>query len=1003
MKRRLYHSICWSLGWLFCFFGLSFSGQAQLGIPFFQNYSAEEYDAHNRNFDVVCDANGVVYFANFAGVVYYNGHSWHKLMTPDISRITRLYVDPQDRVWVGGYNFIGRITASPDGTPALLPYISDLRTNRKVTRIGEVLQIEGQEDSISFYTATHRVVVRRDTLTDIIRQEWVENRLLEHDNVKLDDGMDILIDATQGLAFYRDGHFQYRLGEENGLCSNTIHAIASDQTGRVWGATDNGIFALNVPSFFTRYTDKEGLKGEITSILRYQKQLYVGTLHGLFRFSPVRNAFEPIPEIRQACWQLKEVDGWLYAVSSSGLFRFNGGKGQQLSSRNLFSMESDGAGGFYLGAIDGLYHWQGAHERRIALVERIMKLVWSQERLWAETLYGEIYSLTPEQEEPHLMDATCGLAHNRGNKLYFDASSSRLCVLTLQGLMAWEAERQAFVERNEVLAALMERGTWWPGLAVSSPQQRTWMTSGDGKELLIFHKGKLDPQLNAKIHMLHNYSLRALYVEKNGVAWAGGNFGLIRIGLDQRDNAFLHTPEVHIREIRLRHDSLYYGGYRDDIGQEIVRLDQAVSFDSQQRNFKFVFSTMADDVIEYPQYAFYLEGYEDQWNPWQSNQEKEYTNLLYGSYVFHVKAKDGFGRESAVKHFAFVIRKPLYLEWYSLVGYVLLLVALIALFNKWRTYKLLQETMRLEKIVQKRTRQIRIQRDEITEKSQKLEQALVELNEAQEQLIRQEKAATMGKLTQGLIDRILNPMNYIINFSHLSNSLLKDMKEDMEEEAERISEDTYEDMAEILEMMQTHLSKIEEHGHNTSRILKAMEELLTDHSCHFVPTVMNRFCRGILDQAQETYRPQLEANAIRIEWEPLADEVEADVDPLLLGRTILSMLQNSIYAIGKKKEKQTFEGLVRLSLRLQEEQLCIHIYDNGNGIDTHVRDKLFDPFFTTKTSSEAAGVGLYLCREILLNHHGRIEVQSEKEHYTEFILTIPLHQPLTQSDNGRAE
>ena len=71
---------------------------AQEGRPFFRNFTAEEYQAHNRNFDVVCDSLGIVYFANFEGVIYYNGVKWQKLLTPGISRITHLMVDKKGAI-----------------------------------------------------------------------------------------------------------------------------------------------------------------------------------------------------------------------------------------------------------------------------------------------------------------------------------------------------------------------------------------------------------------------------------------------------------------------------------------------------------------------------------------------------------------------------------------------------------------------------------------------------------------------------------------------------------------------------------------------------------------------------------------------------------------------------------------------------------------------------------------------------------------------------------------
>ena len=360
---------------------------------------------------------------------------------------------------------------------------------------------------------------------------------------------------------------------------------------------------------------------------------------------------------------------------------------------------------------------------------------------------------------------------------------------------------------------------------------------------------------------------------------------------------------------------------------------------------------------------------------------------------------DVFGRETEEDTFTFTIWKPFYLKWYSLLVYLAGLVLLILLFFKWRTRKLLAEKMRLEGIVEERTRQIREQRDEIAEKSQKLEVTLQELSEAQEQLIRQEKVATVGKLTQGLIDRILNPLNYIINFSHLSNVLLKDMREDIEDEQESISTDNYEDMHEILEMLNTHLTKIEEHGNSTSRILKAMEEMLSDHSCHFAETDLNKLILNNLEVLKQYYQKEIQANDIRVIFEPFGEKLVAQVDALQLGKALMSMMQNSVHALCKKKAKMAYEAEMRIHLEKEGDKTNIHLWDNGIGIESNIMDKIFDPFFTTKTTAEAAGVGLYLSREIILNHNGSVEVKSQKDEYTEFILSIPIHQSSKHDDD----
>ena len=72
------------------------------------------------------------------------------------------------------------------------------------------------------------------------------------------------------------------------------------------------------------------------------------------------------------------------------------------------------------------------------------------------------------------------------------------------------------------------------------------------------------------------------------------------------------------------------------------------------------------------------------------------------------------------------------------------------------------------------------------------------------------------------------------------------------------------------------------------------------------------------------------------------------------------------------------------------ETYILKIRDNGIGIEEKILDKIFDPFFTTKTTGEAAGVGLYLSREIIQNHGGEISVVSVKDEYTEFTITLPI-------------
>ena len=139
---------------------------------------------------------------------------------------------------------------------------------------------------------------------------------------------------------------------------------------------------------------------------------------------------------------------------------------------------------------------------------------------------------------------------------------------------------------------------------------------------------------------------------------------------------------------------------------------------------------------------------------------------------------------------------------------------------------------------------------------------------------------------------------------------------------------------------------------------------------------------------------------IRIESPDKEAMVVAEVDAEQFSKVVMSMLANSMYALRKKRQQgKAFEPLIRLRVFIDADssQAKVSIYDNGVGIESSIIDKVFDPFFTTKTTAEAVGVGMYLSREIILNHGGDITIQSVKNEYTEFVISVPVHHP----ENGK--
>lgn len=337
---------------------------------------------------------------------------------------------------------------------------------------------------------------------------------------------------------------------------------------------------------------------------------------------------------------------------------------------------------------------------------------------------------------------------------------------------------------------------------------------------------------------------------------------------------------------------------------------------------------------------------------------------------------------------AFVVDKSSWIPY-------LVIVLLIAQIYKSVLRRRLKRKEYLAKEVEERTREIRSERDAVQKESEKLAAALEALAEAQDELVRQERMATVGQLTKGLVDRILNPLNYINNFASLTAALTKDLRANLESEKDRLTKDIYEDSVELLEMMSGNLEKISDHGFNTVRIVKAMEELLKDRRGALTLTNINSLCRIAIDKLKKTYAREIEAHAVAIRFEPLTLSLMMEVRAEQLDQVLAALLKNALYALIKKAEKVSFEAEICFQLKVADDKLEIILRDNGTGMDESLKKKIFAPFFTTKPTSEAAGVGLYICRDVIQSHRGTIEVESEKGAYTQFVIRMPIYQPKT--------
>ena len=274
--------------------------------------------------------------------------------------------------------------------------------------------------------------------------------------------------------------------------------------------------------------------------------------------------------------------------------------------------------------------------------------------------------------------------------------------------------------------------------------------------------------------------------------------------------------------------------------------------------------------------------------------------------------------------------------------------------------------------------------EELKAAYQALEEAHVNLKAAQAQLIQSEKMASLGELTAGIAHEIQNPLNFVNNFSEVSNELLDEMV------MEFLNGNTNVGL-EIRAELSENLEKILHHGKRADAIVKGMLQHSRKSEGTKEPTDINALCDEYL---------RLSYHGLRAKDKTFNADLKTDFDnsigkinvvPQDMGRVLLNLINNAFYAVSEKKKQQTenYEPTVLVSTKKINDKVEIKVEDNGNGIPQKIVDKIFQPFFTTKPTGSGTGLGLSLSYDIIKAHGGEIKVESKEGEGSKFIIMLP--------------
>ncbi len=735
----------------------------------------------------------------------------------------------------------------------------------------------------------------------------------------------------------------HHLRKSDGLSDNAIRKGFVDNSGNYWAATNKGLTYLMLNTPFTKADEKTGIDAGLLSAILKNDTLFVGTTWGV-KYSE-GNAFKQIEFTQSETWDLDIIDGELYASIGNGLVKVS------MDRQNARLISAEPWGLAPLNTRPGKYILHGFNNHLFLLGLKNGQLLpeaqiggyWGNVPVLAEDNTGYIWmgdgidtlrrvklnAALDSIVEMRTFGPENGLPRMDANQVVvFPEAKNGILFVGADHYFEYHAEKDTFMlfePFKDIVGGdkyrILEQTPNGNVYTVTGGHKVRYTKNNDGYSLDTTSFAKIDDFQTQKIYPLPD----------NTVLFVGPE-GLIQYHPDCVSQEIKPFNTV-ISQVKSG-DQVLFGG----VTFSEAFLDNSSGLDYKDNSLSFGFSALSFEESEKNLFRYQLEGYEENWSDWATDTYKEYTNLPEGRYTFKVRSKNIYGQEGEAAQFEFRIYAPWYRSTLAFGGYGLLITMAIWIIVRAYTHRLLKEKERLERIVEERTQEIIMQKDEIAIQAEELKannQKLIELGQFKEDM------------TSMIAHDLKNPLSVIIRSGEKKVANL----------AKRM-------LNLVLNMLD--VQKFEEANVQLSLVQGSFNE------------VVNQALEDVQDGIDEK---NLDFKLIAYE------ELKTEMDAGLMERVVINFLTNAI-KYSPANSKVTAEILVN-----NEGQLYFSVEDQGPGIPQDKQQVIFDRFVQLadkeSSGSRSTGLGLTFCQLAIRAHKGQVGVISEPGKGAKFWFTLP--------------
>lgn len=612
-----------------------------------------------------------------------------------------------------------------------------------------------------------------------------------------------LPDRTYMIGTLKDGIFQIdhngrlvqHYNKSNGLQDNVVLNMFSDREGDIWVEHENGISKINWNSnakFF--YASVYNFMGPVLSMKRFNKTLYIGTGLGLYRMTHEAGhittrgyLFKPVNDIVHQIWSLLATSDKLIAATGRGTFSID-------KENHVVKITPDESFKLYRPSAqsDTIYVGQ---EKGVLILKKGKKDGWvdagkipglhdeirslyqtRNHTLWLATDYNGIFRVKKQKNGQWKIDN-----YNESNGL--PAGTLRLYRINGHLIIGTENGFYSFKKNGNGILQFTKTNLFRDSKGINAGivnfkslnSNHAWVVFKDSVDYIIEKNGKLIFQHSPYRHF-RDFGITSVFMQDNTVTWFGTNSLLIKYVMPDKKVLGDRFRTLITRITTSSGKNLFttYGipglkGHR--------RVDNLGMFHSSHKSFRFYYTSTTFRDERKTRYRYKLEGFDNKWSAWSAESYKEYSNLPAGNYVFEVIAINANGIVGQPAKISFGISAPWYETYWSFMAYIFIAIGLVYGVGKVRDRYWEKRNRDLEDLIDKHTRKMKDQNEELQLKNK----SLSELNQLRNEFLNMAS------------HDLKNPL---IGIEGMSRILIEDM-----EEGRKTTEEILDENLEILRMI----------------------------------------------------------------------------------------------------------------------------------------------------------------------------------------------------------